>query len=96
MGRLIKTCSDSLPRICVARPITKAIIAKAHGGLAGGHLSSTITLHKVLTALYWWPDLQKDVHNYCKKCNICQRNSSKPRKGKNPLHPVLSLEIFQS
>jgi len=44
MERLIKTCLDSLPRICVAGPITKAIIAEAHGGLAGGHFSSTITI----------------------------------------------------
>jgi hypothetical protein len=71
VGQLIKTCSYGIEQICLAGPITKAIIVEAHKGPTGCRFSSMITLHKGLTALYWWPILKKDVQNYCQQCNIC-------------------------
>jgi hypothetical protein len=41
-----------MKRRCVSGPITEAIIAEAHEGIAGGHFAANITLHKILTALY--------------------------------------------
>jgi hypothetical protein len=26
-----------------------------------------------LDAGYWWPTMYKDVHDYCKSCDACQR-----------------------
>lgn len=60
--------------VCVAGPITKAIIEGAHGGVAGGHFSSTTTIQKILTALYWWPDLQRMYTNTVKDV-ICVRKT---------------------
>jgi hypothetical protein len=28
---------------------------------------------KVLDARYWWPIMYRDVHDYCKSCDACQR-----------------------
>ena len=60
---LMKLGPDGIQRVCVAEPMSQAIIAEAHKGLAGGHFGTNITLHKILTARYWWPTMQKDVYN---------------------------------
>ena len=92
---LLKEGPDGIRRICVAGPITTAIITEAHEGIVGGHFSANITLHKVLTALYWWPSMKKDIHLYCTQCDICQRVGSKISTNLQPLHPTMPTEVFQ-
>jgi hypothetical protein len=75
--------------------VTTAIIAEAHEGIAGGHFSAKITLHKILTALYWWPTMKRDVHLYCTQCDICQRVGPKISQNLQPLHPTMPTEVFQ-
>ena len=70
-GIPIKEGPVGLPRICVDMPITTTIIAEAHKGIARGHFSVNISLHKVSTALYWWPTMKNDVYLYCIQCDIC-------------------------
>ena len=84
-----------IQRTCVAGPITTAIIAEAHEGIAEGHFSANITLYKVLTALYWWPTIKKDVYLYCTQCDICQRVGPKISTNLQPLHPTMPTEVFQ-
>ena len=93
-GTLIKEGPDGIRRTCVAGPITTAIIAEAHEGIAGGHFLANITLHKVLTALYWWPTMKRDVHLYCTQCDICQRVGPKISTNLQPLHPTMPTEVF--
>ena len=94
-GTLIKEGPDGMRRTCVAGPVTTAIIAEAHEGIAGGHFSARITLHKILTALYWWPTMKRDVHLYCTQCDICQRVGPKISTNLQPLHPTMPTEVFQ-
>ena len=91
----VKEGPDGIRRICVAGPITTAIIVEAHEGIAGGHFSAKITLHKILTALYWWPSMKKDVYFYFTQCNICQRIGPKILTNLQPLHPTMPTEVFQ-
>jgi hypothetical protein len=93
-GTLIKEGPDGIRRTCVAGPVTTAIIAEAHEGIAGGHFSAKITLHKILTALYWWPSMKKDVYLYCTRCDICQRIGPKISTNLQPLHPTMPTEVF--
>ena len=94
-GTLIKEGPDNMRRTCVAGPVTTAIIAEAHEGIAGGHFSARITLHKILTALYWWPTMKRDVHLYCTQCDICQRVGPKVSTNLQSLHPTMPTEVFQ-
>ncbi len=32
-----------------------------------------ITHRKILDARYWWPMLYRDVHDYFRSCDACQR-----------------------
>ena len=93
-GTLIKEGPDGIRQTCVAGPIMMAIVAKAHEGIASGHFSANITLHKVLIALYWWPTMKKDVYFYCIQCDICQRVGPKISTNFQPLHPTMPTEVF--
>ena len=86
---LMKEGPDGIRRRCVAGPLTTAIITEAHEEIAGGHFSANLTLHKILTALYWWPTMKKDVYLYCKWCDICQRVGPKISKGVQPMNPLM-------
>jgi transposase InsO family protein len=44
-----------------------------HNEVAGGHFSHEIIARKILDAGYWWPALHKDVAEYCRACDRCQR-----------------------
>jgi len=46
---------------------------KLHEGLLGRHFAMEITKKKILDVGYWWPIMYKDVHDYCKSCDACQR-----------------------
>ena len=94
-GTLIKEGPESLRRIRVNGPTTTAIIVEAHEGIAGGHFSANITLHKVLTALYWWPTMEIYVYSYCTQCDICQRVGPKISTNLQPLHPTMPTKVFQ-
>ncbi len=42
-------------------------------GPLGRHFATKITHKKMLDAGYWWPTMYKDVHDYFRSCNACQR-----------------------
>jgi hypothetical protein len=79
----------------VARPLTTAIIAEAHEGVVGGQFFANLTLHKIQTALYWWPTMIKKMYLYCKSCDICQRIGPNISKGVHPMNPLMPTEVFQ-
>ncbi len=39
----------------------------------GGYFAFEITKKKLLDVGYWWPTMYRDVHDYCKSCDACQR-----------------------
>jgi len=38
-----------------------------------GHFVANITTKKILDARYWWPTLLKDIHEFCRSCDSCQK-----------------------
>jgi len=48
-------------------------MTKLHEGPLRGHFATKITQKKILDARYWWPTLYKDVNDYYKSCDACQR-----------------------
>jgi hypothetical protein len=41
--------------------------------VVGGHFVANITTKKILDARYWWPTLFKDIHDFCKSYDSCQK-----------------------
>ncbi|MBW0558037.1 hypothetical protein O181_097752, partial [Austropuccinia psidii MF-1] len=56
----------------VDRSLINLVLNKCHVSLFSGHLSEDRTREKVKTCI-WWPMWQKDVSEYCKACERCQK-----------------------
>ncbi len=54
---------------------TKAqmVIKELHEGPSGKHFIIEITQGNILDASYWWPIMYKDVDDYYRSYNACQR-----------------------
>ncbi len=44
-----------------------------HEGPLRGHFVIEIMQRKILDVGYWWPTMYRDVHDYYKSCDACQR-----------------------
>jgi hypothetical protein len=40
-------------------------LQELHSGVGGGHFFSNITMMKILDADYWWPTMNRIVHEFC-------------------------------
>ncbi|KAK3100621.1 hypothetical protein FSP39_022706 [Pinctada imbricata] len=67
-------------RIIVPPSLRKKILKELHQGHIG------IVKTKSLARSYvWWPGIDTDIENYCKKCEGCQLVKTAPQKA--PIHP---------
>ncbi len=62
------------------------IIAISHDHITAGHPGIEKTKELVLRE-YWWPKMKKDVENYIRACETCQRTKSSTQAKAVPLHP---------
>ncbi|MBW0583179.1 hypothetical protein O181_122894 [Austropuccinia psidii MF-1] len=60
-------CNDSFGQVLI-----NIVLKKCHDNPFSGHLSVDRTIEKVKTCI-WWPMWQKDVTEYCKTCDRCQK-----------------------
>jgi len=38
-----------------------------------GHFTIEIMQRKILDVGYWWPTFYRNVHDYCRSCDACQK-----------------------
>ncbi len=62
------------------------IIAVSHDHIMVGHPGIEKTKELVLRE-YWWPKMKKDIENYVRACETCQRTKSGTQAKAAPLHP---------
>jgi hypothetical protein len=68
-GRLYKKGLNSAHKLVVEKGDRMRMLASAHDSL--GHRGAYAT--KMLIAeRFWWPEFERDVHWYCKTCQLCQ------------------------
>lgn len=82
-GRSVDWAVDQLvlPTQC-----QKAVLQLAHEVPMAGHLGKHKTTKRILRRFYW-PTLYKDVVDFCRSCQMCQK-ASKYRVVKAPLIPL--------
>jgi hypothetical protein len=49
------------------------ILQELHSEVGGRHFSSNTTKKKIFNVGYWWPTINRDVHEFCRTCDLCQR-----------------------
>ncbi len=58
---------------CLTTSEAQIVLQELHQGMVGGHFVIDITTKKFLDAGYWWPTLFKDIHNFCRSYDNCQK-----------------------
>ncbi|MBW0549890.1 hypothetical protein O181_089605 [Austropuccinia psidii MF-1] len=81
----------------VDRSLINLVLKECHDSPFSGHLFEDRTREKVNTCI-WWPIWQKDVSEYCKTCDRCQKaNKSTGKRLGNMINiqvPSRPWEIF--
>ena len=61
--------------LCIQLEAVKLLLEGLHKGICGSHTGGKSLSHRVLTQGYWWPNMQREVQEYVKKCDQCQKFS---------------------
>ena len=74
--------------LCVQPNATEAILKELHEGICGSHTRGRSLSHRAIMQGYWWSSIHKEVQEYVKKYDQCQRfapNIHQPGGTLNPL-----------
>jgi hypothetical protein len=72
-GELYRMGQDNKLSRCLITTKTQMVMRELHEGSLRGHFAIEITQRKILDVRYWWPIMYKDVNDYCRYCDACQR-----------------------
>ena len=71
-------------RRCVPEEEMGSVIYHCHSAPYGGHASESKTQAKIVQAGFFWPNMFKDVHEYVKSCDPCQRTGKISKRQEMP------------
>ena len=88
-------CSFSGPYLlCVHPELIELLLQELHEGICGSHTGGGSLAHRAITQGYWWPNMQREVLEYVRKCDQCQRFASNIHQPGGILNPLSSLWPF--
>jgi hypothetical protein len=64
---------DNIMRRCLTTTKAQMVMKELHERPLRAHFVTKIKKMKMLDVGYWWPTLYRDVHDYYKSCDSCQR-----------------------
>ena len=73
-----------IKQLVIPQKLRVNVLKTAHDGVMSGHFGIRKTTDKILSQFYW-PGLRRDVREYCRSCDTCQKTIPKGRVGKLPL-----------
>ncbi len=72
-GELNRMGQNNRLQQCLTTTKTQMVMKESHEGPSRRHFVTEIMQRKILDVGYWWPTMYRDVHDYCKSCDACQR-----------------------
>lgn len=85
---------DRVIHKCVIELETQDILEACHSSSYSRHHGGVRTTTKVLQSRFYWPNLDKNVHDLVKYCTQCQIQGGISRRHEMPLKPNLKIELF--
>jgi len=64
---------DNKLQSCLTSTKAHMVMKELHEGPSRGHFVTEITQSKILDGGYWWPIIYRDVHDFYRSCDECQR-----------------------
>lgn len=83
---------SQIRQVFVPQVLRNQVMQVAHDSLLGGHLGIKKTRERILTNFYW-PGLNRDVTEFCKTCDICQKTVHKGTVHKVPLGKMPVIDV---
>ena len=85
-----------MPRqVVVPVRLRDQVLQTAHDSILAGHMGITFTMKRIQTCFYW-PGMDRDIRNYCRSCDICQRTPPKGKVGKVTLGKMPLIDMCPS
>ena len=85
---------DQVTQRCLREDETYDFLCTCHDEPCGGHFASKRTTLKILNTGYYQPTLHKDVAQYTKRCDKCQRMGQPTKTNEMPLQPQIVVAPF--
>nr|GEU80998.1 reverse transcriptase domain-containing protein [Tanacetum cinerariifolium] len=85
---LFKICADQVIRWCVHGKEALDILVACHNGPTGGHHGANLTAKNVFDSSFFWPTIYKDVHEFVKNCDSCQRQGKISQRDEMPQNSI--------
>ena len=70
------------------------MLLHAHLGILGGHFSTEATAKTIVRDGLWWPTLFKDVEQFVKRHDECQRYKAPMHRDDMPFRPMMGARAF--
>ena len=70
--------------------LTESLLEELHEGICGSHTGGRSLAHRAITQGYWWPNMQREVLEYVRKCDQCQRFAPSIHQPEGILNPLSS------
>ncbi|GBM06639.1 hypothetical protein AVEN_133973-1, partial [Araneus ventricosus] len=80
-----KICGDTAYQLVLPKSYRDKVLQLAHNE---NHLGMRKTRERIKLSFYW-PNVSKDVENYCRTCEKCQLKSPERQSDKIPITPVV-------
>eukprot|EP00055_Hartaetosiga_balthica_P017772 m.122942 g.122942 ORF g.122942 m.122942 type:complete len:966 (+) comp9398_c1_seq1:1052-3949(+) len=84
---LIWEISTGTRRLCVPESRVKEVIREAHDSATSGHFAFFKTYRRLFPS-FFWPEMRKQIKQYCESCMQCQRSKSSTVKQQGLLQPL--------
>ena len=76
--------------LCLHPKKVGQLLVELHEGVCGSHVGGRSLAHRVMTQGFWWPQMQKDVVEYVRKCEQCQKHAPLIHQPSGHLNPISS------
>ncbi|XP_030923325.1 uncharacterized protein LOC115950232 [Quercus lobata] len=76
--------------LCLHPEKVGQLLAELHEGVCGSHVGGRSLAHRAMTQGFWWPQMQKDIAEYVRKCDQCQKHIPLIHQPTGHLNPISS------
>jgi hypothetical protein len=72
-GTMYRVGQNNIMHKCLTTLETHIVFKELHEGMVGRHFVANITINFFMDVGYWWPILFKDIHEFCRSYDNCQK-----------------------
>ena len=78
-------------QIIVPTKLRKSVLIAGHDSIVSGHMAAGSTMKRI-APYFFWPGFKREITNYCRSCDQCQRIYPKGKVPRAPLQSMPKIE----